>query len=98
MRLSVLIVLLGLLGTSCSHFSKCGKRHHKGRRCFKTMDANKDGMVSHKEWKTYSKKKCQERSKKKFKMADADGDGKVTHEEWKMMKKGKCSRKSCGKK
>ena len=94
MKLSALIIFLGLIGTSCSHFhSKCNKCHKKGHHYFKKMDKNEDGMISKKEWN--------EKSKKKFKMADSDGDGKVSHEEWKMMKKmkrGKCSRKSCDKK
>ena len=90
MKISALIVLLGLIGTSCSHFSKCHRHGKKDcHRYFEKMDKNEDGMISKKEWNA--------KSKKKFKRMDADGNGKISAEEWKMGKKKKCSKKKCSK-
>ena len=90
MKISALIVLLGLIGTSCSHYSKChksGKMCHK--RYFEKMDKDGDGSISKKEW--------EQKSHKKFKMMDADENGNIDSKEWKMGKKKKCSRSSCKK-
>ena len=87
MKVSTLIVLVGLAGTSCAHMSKkcCKKKDHHGY--FKKMDKNDDGMISKKEWNMGAKDK--------FKMMDADGNSKISMDEWKM---GKRKGKSCKRK
>ena len=91
MKISALIVLVGLMGTSCAHIHQrggcCKKKNYS--KHFMKMDKNEDGMLSKKEWDMSSKDM--------FMMMDADKNSKISMEEWKMGKM-KSKKKSCSRK
>lgn len=101
------IVKIGLLTLALCTFTLGNaqdKKQLKKDELFKTMDTNKDGVISTKEFepnearKELMKARMEEKLEERFKKLDKDGNGSVSFEEYKAMaeqrkKEGKKKRK-----
>jgi Ca2+-binding EF-hand superfamily protein len=75
MKRTAIIVLIALFTTAS--VTLCRADEAKDHICFRTLDTDKDGMVTFQEFE-----KSYENEKEKFDQADEDKDGKLTHEEY----------------
>ena len=73
---NLFLFVLPVIVSFCSTIS-CSKKEKEGHICFRTIDSNKDGVVTFQDFQKYYGD-----DKVKFNSIDLNKDGKLNHEEY----------------